>query len=86
MYVLGQIALISGVLATLIVQYRFYIVRDRSKQTFMVLATANFLLLAAARTLPVELPTFVSALLWSGFLFGLAIAIFHEYLPLSESK
>jgi tellurite resistance protein TehA-like permease len=81
---LGQLALTAGVLASLFVQYRFYIARDRSQQTFAVLAAANFLLLTAARTLPVDLPGFVTALLWFGFLFGLAVAIFHEYLPLRE--
>lgn len=86
MHIVGQIALIAGVLVSLLVQYRFYIARDRSQNTFVLLAGANFLLLTASRTLPVELPGFVSVLLWVGFLFGLAIAIFHEHLPLTESK
>lgn len=85
MVVLGQIALITGILVTLVVQYQFYVARDRSQRTFMALALANFLLLAASRALPVHLPGFVVVLLWGGFLFGLAIAVFHEYLPLSES-
>lgn len=84
MYLLGHVALTVGVLASLFVQYKFYIVRDRSQTTFAVLAAANFLLLTAARTLPVDLPGFVTALLWFGFLFGLAVAIFHEHLPIRE--
>lgn len=84
MTVLGQLALLVGVLTSVLVQYRFYIRRDRSQGTFIALALANFLLLAAARTLPVNIPGFVVGLLWVGFLFGLAVAVFHEYLPLSE--
>lgn len=85
MATVGQIALIAGLLISLVVQYQFYVARDRSQRTFMALAAANFLLLAASKTLPVELPGLVLTLLWGGFLFGLAIAVFHEYLPLRES-
>lgn len=86
MVLLGQIALLAGVLASLLVQYRFYVVRDRSQATFIMLTAANFLLLAASRALGLALPGLVTALLWAGFLFGLAVAVFHDRLPLHEPK
>lgn len=81
----GQLALVLGFALSIVVQYRFYITRDRSPLTYASLAAANFLLLVAARALTIVLPGFIMVLLWAGFLFGLGLAIFHEHLQLEES-
>lgn len=86
MSLVGHAALAFGVVLSVFVQYKFYIARDRSQRTYAALAGANFLLLVASRSLPVDLPGIVTVLLWIGFLFGLGIAVFYTHIPVTEPK
>lgn len=85
MLIVGQGAFVLGLLASIIVQYMFYVAKERSQRMFYTLTAANFLFLVAIAILPIEPPRIVSAFLWIGLFFGLAGALFYDALPWEQS-